>query len=131
MIAIVTGECNILILRKLWFGVCHCCYCLLIYNDSVLLLCLILICHITFIFSQVSNLFIFGIFKHNGPELDVFSIAIVDIILRSALVRFSLVRASYLYNLTRQVCFVYSFFNLQSYGELSIYVLLLRLGLSH
>ena len=115
MINVVMDECTILILRTLQFCVCHCCYCLLIYNDSVLLLCLILNCHITFIFSQVLNLFIFGIFKHNGPELDVFNIAIVDIILRSALVRFSILRASYLYKLTRLVCYVYSVYNLQSY----------------
>ena len=36
VIAIVTGECAILIQRKLRFRVCHSCYCLLIYNDSVI-----------------------------------------------------------------------------------------------
>ena len=33
------GECAILILRKLWFGVCHCCYYILIYGDYFILLC--------------------------------------------------------------------------------------------
>ena len=42
IIAIVIGECAILILGKLCFGVCHCCYCLLINDDSVILSCFIL-----------------------------------------------------------------------------------------
>ena len=42
IIATVTRKCAILILRKLWFGVCHCCYCILIYDDYVILLCFIL-----------------------------------------------------------------------------------------
>ena len=65
VIAIVTGECAILILWRLRFGVCHSCYCLLIYDDSIILLCFILNCHRTFLFSQISNPFIFIIFEHN------------------------------------------------------------------
>ena len=42
-----------------------------------------------------------------GPERDVLSIAIADLILRSALVCFSLLHASYYYNLTGFVCYVY------------------------
>ena len=42
VIAIVTGECAILILQKLRFVAFHCCYCLLIYDDYVILLCFIL-----------------------------------------------------------------------------------------
>ena len=42
-----------------------------------------------------------------GPESDAFGIAIVDFILRSALVRFSLLRESYYYNLMDIVCYVY------------------------
>ena len=65
VISIVTGECTILILRKLRFGVCHCWYCLLIYDGSVILSCFILNCHRNFLFSQISDLFICGIFEHN------------------------------------------------------------------
>ena len=65
VIATVIGDCTILILRKLWFGVCHCCCCLLIYDCFVILLCFILNFHRTFLSSQVLNLFIFGIFEHN------------------------------------------------------------------
>ena len=42
VVAIFTGECAILIPRKLHFGVCHHWYSLLIYNDSIILLCFIL-----------------------------------------------------------------------------------------
>ena len=42
VIAIVTCECAILILQKLRLRVCHFCYCLLIYNDYVILSCFIL-----------------------------------------------------------------------------------------
>ena len=37
VISIVKYECALLILRKLRFSVCHRCYCILIYNDSVIL----------------------------------------------------------------------------------------------
>ena len=47
---------------------------------------------------------------------------IVDLILRNALVQFSLLRVSYYYNLTEQVCYVYSVYELKSYSDLSIYV---------
>ena len=56
----------------------------------------------------------------------VYSIMIVDIISRSALVQFVLLHASYLYNQTGLGYYVYMILNLLSYGELSIYVLLLR-----
>ena len=62
---IVMGKCAILILQKLGLGVCHCCYCPLIYNDSVTLSSFILNCHRTFFLSQILNLFICGIFEHN------------------------------------------------------------------
>ena len=65
VIAIVTGECAILILRKLRFGVCHCWYCLLIYNDYVILLCFILNYHRIFLFLQILNIFICFISKHS------------------------------------------------------------------
>ena len=55
-------------------------------------------------------------------ERDVFSVAIIDLILRSSLVGFSLLRASYYYNLTGLVCYVYSVYNLWGYSELSIHV---------
>ena len=42
-----------------------------------------------------------------GPERDVLSIAIDDIILIITLVGFSLLRVSYYYNLTEQVCSLY------------------------
>ena len=42
------------------------------------------------------------------PEHDLFSITIVDIILISFLLPFSLLRASYLYNSTGLVCYVYT-----------------------
>ena len=42
-----------------------------------------------------------------GPECDIFSIAIVDIISRSALVGFSLLCLIYYYNFTELVCYVY------------------------
>ena len=38
MIAIVTGECAIMMLQKLQFGVCYLCYCILIYDDVIILL---------------------------------------------------------------------------------------------
>ena len=47
-----------------------------------------------------------------GPERDVFSIAVVDIILRSAQVGFSILRAIYYYNLTELVRYVYSVYNI-------------------
>ena len=70
IINIVTGECAILILQKLWFGVCNCYYFILIYNDSVILFCFILNCHGTFPFSQILNLFICFIFKHKTFAAD-------------------------------------------------------------
>ena len=42
VIAIITGERGILILQKIRFGVCHCWYCILVYDDSIILLCFIL-----------------------------------------------------------------------------------------
>ena len=45
------------------------------------------------------------------PERYLFSIAIVDLISISALVRFSLLRMSYYYNLTGIACYVYSVYN--------------------
>ena len=45
-----------------------------------------------------------------GPERDIFSILIVDLISRSTLVRFILLRVSY--NLTGFVCYVYLVYNL-------------------
>ena len=47
---------------------------------------------------------------------------IVDIISRSALVGFSLLRASYYYNYTGIVCYIYSVYILNSYGDLLINV---------
>ena len=47
-----------------------------------------------------------------GPERDVFSIAVVDIILRSDQVGFSILRAIYYYSLTGLGCYVYSVYNL-------------------
>ena len=47
---------------------------------------------------------------------------IFDLILRIALVGFSLLRASYYYNLTGILYYVYSVYNPYGYGELSIYV---------
>ena len=47
---------------------------------------------------------------------------IVDFILRSALVQFSLLRVSYYYNLTEKVRYVYVVYKLKSYSDLSIYV---------
>ena len=38
LISIVMGKCATLILQKLRFGVCHCCSCILIYNDYIILL---------------------------------------------------------------------------------------------
>ena len=64
VIAIVTGECAILILQKLRFGVYHCYYCLLIYDDYVIILYYILNCHKTFLFYKISTLFICGIFEN-------------------------------------------------------------------
>ena len=187
VISIFTGECAILILQKLRFGVCHSCNCLVIYDDYVIVLCFFLNCHRTYIFSQIPNLFICGILKHNffaadkathwlqfliinnkyrikvfvikasdkwktvlyrgsadswkgdcesdlnslasgnirntllyptgvsdspGPARDIFSIAIVDLIFRSALVRFNILRPSYYYNTTRLVCYVYLVYKL-------------------
>ena len=65
VIAIVTCECAIFIPHKLRFGVCHRCYCILIYNDFFILSCFILNFHRTFPFSQISNLFICSILEHN------------------------------------------------------------------
>ena len=42
VISIVMCECAILIPRKLRLRVCHCWYCLLIYDDSFIILCFIL-----------------------------------------------------------------------------------------
>ena len=78
VIFIFTGKCAILILQKLWFGVCHRCCCLLIYDDSVILSCFILICHRTFLFSKIFNLFIYGIFsimfciRQSNPKPSIF-----------------------------------------------------------
>ena len=55
-----------------------------------------------------------------GPERDVFCIAIVDIILRSVLVGFSLLCASDYYNRKRDVCYILTFYSQYRYGELSI-----------
>ena len=63
--AVVTGEWYIFILQTLRFCVYYFCYCILVYDDSVILLCFILNCHSTFIFLQISNIFICGIFEHN------------------------------------------------------------------
>ena len=65
VIAIGTGECAILVLQTLQPGVRHRCYCLLIYNYSVILLCFVLNCHRTFLFSPITNLFLCFIFEHN------------------------------------------------------------------
>ena len=65
VVAIVTCECDILVPQKLWFGVCHRWYFLFIYDYSVFLSCFILNCHRNFLFSQISDLFICGIFEHN------------------------------------------------------------------
>ena len=70
VIAIITGECAILILQKLRFGVSHYFYYLLIYDDSVILLCFILNYHRTFLSSQILKLFICGIFEHNFISAD-------------------------------------------------------------
>ena len=47
-----------------------------------------------------------------GPERDVFSIAIVDLILRSDLVGLFLLCVIYYYNMTGIVCYVYSVYNI-------------------
>ena len=47
---------------------------------------------------------------------------IVDLISRSALVGFIMLRASYYYKKKGILCYVYSVYNIYSYGELSIYV---------
>ena len=60
-----------------------------------------------------------------GPEHGMFSIAIDDLILRSALLGFSLLRTSYYYEIKGLVCYVYSVYNTYSYGELSVYVSLI------
>ena len=70
VITIIRGEFAILIPPNLWFGVCHRCYFLLIYNDSVIISCFILNCHITYLFSQISNLFICGIFEQTSFAAD-------------------------------------------------------------
>ena len=69
MIAIVEGKCAILMQQTLQFNVCHRFYCLLIYDDSVILSCFILNCHRTFLFSQILNLFICSIFEHNFLQM--------------------------------------------------------------
>ena len=43
-----------------------------------------------------------------GPERDIFSISTDDLISRSALLGFSILRVSYYYNLTELVCYIYS-----------------------
>ena len=43
------------------------------------------------------------------------------------MVQFSLLRVIFYYNLTDQVWYVYSIYNLHSYGELSIYVFFMLL----
>ena len=48
--------------------------------------------------------------------------AIVDLILRSAVVWFSLLRSSYYYNLVGIVCYISLVYNLLIYDGLSIYV---------
>ena len=50
---------------------------------------------------------------------------IFDLILRSALVGFSLLCASDYYDIKGRVCYVLFFYNQYSYGELSILVLFL------
>ena len=52
---------------------------------------------------------------------------IVDLILIRDLVGFSLLRASYYYNLTEKVRYVYSVYNPYSSGELSISVFFMLL----
>ena len=42
VIFIVTCECNLLIIQRLRLRVCHRCYCLLVYDDTDISLCLIL-----------------------------------------------------------------------------------------
>ena len=64
VISIVTGECAISILQKSLFGVCHRFYCLLIYYDYMIVICIIINGHRTFIFSQILNLFICSLFEH-------------------------------------------------------------------
>ena len=64
-IAIVRGECTILILQKLLFCVFHCWYCPLVYDDSVIVLCIILKSHGHLFFSQIPNMLICGIFEPN------------------------------------------------------------------
>ena len=65
VIVTVRGECAVLIWQKLLFGVCNFCYCQLIYDDSVIALCIIINNYRTFLFSQIPNLFICGIFEPN------------------------------------------------------------------
>ena len=55
-----------------------------------------------------------------GPELVVFCIAIVDLILRSAVVVFSLLHASNYYYRKGPVDHVLTLYGQYSYGELSI-----------
>ena len=65
VISIFMCECAVLIIQKLLFGVCHCCYCLLIYDYSIIVLCFIISSHRMFLFFQILNLFICDIFEPN------------------------------------------------------------------
>ena len=55
---------------KIRFGVCHCCYCQLIYDDSVIILCIIINSHRTVLFSQIPIFFIRGIVEPNCFAVD-------------------------------------------------------------
>ena len=58
-----------------------------------------------------------------GSKRGLFSIVIFDLLQRSALVGFHLLRAIYYYNRNDMVCYAYTFYNPYSYGELSTFVL--------
>ena len=65
--------CSYLYYRKIHLRRYICCYVLLAYNDSVILLCFTLNCPGTLLFSKISNLFICGIFGHNlfAPDEEI------------------------------------------------------------
>ena len=68
-----------------------------------------------------------GVSNFPGPERDIFSNAIIDLISRSTMVGLSLLRVRYCYNFTGILCYVYSVYNPYNYGELSIYVFFMLL----
>ena len=62
--------CSYLYYREIHLRRYICWYCTLIYKKFVILSCFILNCHRTFLFTQISNLLICGIFKHKNFTSD-------------------------------------------------------------